>query len=1212
MNISKFAFALVAGLCLVTPQKSYATVYADALTAAGPCSPVVLLLCPSGVDNPQNAVDANPSNYALMTTAVGLGSSAYLEVSFPVAAPAGSVISFVIQPENNVLNLNLLQSYTVELFDSNGTLVGAYNNFNLANVDLLSGNGQRYLLNTYSTVGSYHIKRARLTTGGLLQLLNTTRVFSAFYNVSCPPIYANTLISQSTNLPLCLTGCVNDAANVTDSNYTTNYATFNTVISLSNMHITVGFPVAADSNDFIGFTLENAPTLLTLNLLSNLSADFMDNSNNVLFSISDFGLANVFLIDPGLQTYGLGMKVPSNVTTPITRARIQFSGVSVLYSIKIYNAFHYKLRPPLAVIAASSPVVCHNSAVTLTSAAPGSVAWQWQPGGGTTDHITVSQPGTYILTVTDIDGCRNSDTITLIQNSPLLNNTDSTGTPGCYGQNGGYASISTTGGTPNYQYSWSHNPGLNSTMATSLTAGNYSVIVTDADGCTDTTHIVISQPDSLVAVNIVSANPLCHGLATGSATVHTTGGTPGYTYSWDHTGALNDSVANLLSAGTYIVTVTDINGCSDTAIFTITHPDSLIAVSSLAQQPLCNGGSNGTAIVHTTGGTGSYQYSWSHNNLLNDSIAGSLATGSYTVIVTDINGCSDSAMFTISQPGLLEPNALTGNLLCNNDASGTLDIIPSGGMHWINCELNGNMVGIGIQPGDTLSFGNLPAGNYTVILSDSNGCQTTNNYILTEPAVLSASLSGYTDADCNVANGTATITTNGGTQNYTHHWSHDNGLSGNTATNIPTGATTVIIRDANNCTDTVSFAVGSINAPDATITATDAFCMNENSGSATISQITGNGGYTYVWYDNNQNPIGQTSSAAGNLAAGTYIVQITDQNGCIVYDTTTIGQPATSVEVMITSLITPACFGEDGLVTAAGGNGTGNISYTWMPGNVTGATLTAVAGTYTVTATDENGCSTSETVVITQPDAITIQGNTVPVSCYGGDNGAAAAMVSGGTGSYSYLWTGVSASGTSVSGLTSGTYDVQVTDSNGCTQSLSIIITEPEALNVALLDTVTPFCGTTDGIIDIEVSGGTGSYTYLWSTGAVTQNLTNVGEGVYQVIVMDENLCMDSLSVTLDCEVPFIVPGVITPNGNGQNDVWYISGLDKFPDAGVEIFNRWGNTVFSERPYQNNWGGMSNGIGTIGNGVLPSGTYFFVLDLGVNKQKITGYLELQQ
>lgn len=1212
MNISKFAFALMAGLCLVVSQYSYATVYADALTAAGPCSPVVLLFCPSGVDNPQNAVDANPSNYALMTTAVGLGSSAYLEVSFPVAAPAGSVISFVIQPENNVLNLNLLQTYTVELFDSNGTLVGSYNNFNLANVDLLSGNGQRYLLNTYTTVGSYHIKRARLTTGGLLQLLNTTRVFSAFYNVSCPPIYANSLISQSTNLPLCLTGCVNDAANVTDPDYTTNFATFNTVISLSNMYITVGFPVAADSNDFIGFTLENAPTLLTLNLLANLSADFMDNSNNILFSITDFSLANVFLIDPGLQTYGLGMKVPSNVTTPVTRARIQFSGVSVLYSIKIFNAFHYKLRPPMAVIAASSPVVCHNSPVTLTSAAPGSVAWQWQPGGSTADHITVSQPGTYVLTITDADGCRNSDTITLIQHTPLLNSTDSLDTPDCYGQNGGFAAISTSGGTPNYQYSWSHNPGLNSTIATSLTAGNYSVVVTDADGCTDTTHIVISQPDSLIAVNIASANPLCHGLATGSATVHTSGGTPGYIYSWNHTGALNDSVAPSLEAGTYIVTVTDINGCSDTAIFTITQPDSLVASQAMMVQPSCNGGSNGTAIVNTTGGTGPYQYNWSHNNLLNDSIAGSLSTGSYTVSVTDNNGCSDSAIFAIGQPGLLEPNAIPGNLLCNNDASGTLDIIPSGGMYWINCELNGNTVGMGIQPGDTLSFSNLPAGNYTVILSDSNGCQTTNIYSLTEPAVLTASLFGTTDADCNVANGTAAISTTGGTQNYTYTWSHDNGLTGNTASNIPTGSTVVIIRDANNCTDTVSFAVGSINAPDAIITATDASCMNENSGSATISQITGNGGYTYVWYDNNQNPIGQTSSTAGNLGAGTYVVQITDMNGCVVYDTTTIGQPSTSVEVLITSLIMPACFGEDGLVTATGSNGTGNISYTWMPGNHSGATLTAEAGTYTVTATDENGCSISETAEITQPDDIAISGNITPVSCHGGDNGAVAAVVTGGTGDYTYQWAGLGASGASVSGLTAGTYQVQVTDSNGCIQASGFIITEPEALAVTLLDTVTPYCGTTDGIIDIDVTGGTGSYTYLWSTGAVTQNLTNVGEGVYQVVVMDENLCMDSLSVTLDCEVPFIVPGVITPNGNGQNDVWYISGLDKFPNASVEIFNRWGNTVFSEKPYQNNWNGVSNGTGTIGNGVLPSGTYFFVLDLGISKQKITGYLELQQ
>jgi len=442
------------------------------------------------------------------------------------------------------------------------------------------------------------------------------------------------------------------------------------------------------------------------------------------------------------------------------------------------------------------------------------------------------------------------------------------------------------------------------------------------------------------------------------------------------------------------------------------------------------------------------------------------------------------------------------NVTCNGASTGAISLTITGGnTPYIYSWSNG---------GSASSATGLTAGAYTVTVTDAAGCGTLNySFTISEPTALVASIGSTINVVCNGGNtGSAIAAATGGTGAYTYAWS--NGASSASITGLIAGTYTVTVTDANGCTDTELTTISEPAALVASIaSSTNVLCNGGSNGAATATASGGTGAYTYAWSN------GASSATATGLLAGTYTVTVTDANGCTDTDAVIISEP-TALVANVASSNNASCNGSnDGSATASGAGGTAPYSFLWSNGAGTAGATGLLAGSYTVTVTDANGCTDTDVVTITEPAILvaSISGN-VNVSCNGGANGSLTASATGGTTAYTYLWSDGSTAATAA-GLSAGTYTVTITDANGCSDTESATVTEPTLL-VLSTSAVNVTCnGGLDGAIDLTVSGGTTSYTFSWSNGAVTEDINSISAGTYTVTVTDANGCSDNTSETL-------------------------------------------------------------------------------------------------
>jgi gliding motility-associated-like protein len=284
----------------------------------------------------------------------------------------------------------------------------------------------------------------------------------------------------------------------------------------------------------------------------------------------------------------------------------------------------------------------------------------------------------------------------------------------CNGESNGTATATATGGTAPYTYEWNTVPVQTDAQATGLAAGTYTVTVTDANGCIISGNVTIDEPAALTVAIISQTNVFCFGEATGSAVAEASGGTAPYSYSWNTTPAQTSETATGLVAGAYIVTVTDANGCTATESVTITQPPFGVEVIITSTDALCYGQANGEATAAASGGTAPYSYSWNTTPVQTGATATGLAAGTYTVTVTDADGCTTSGTVTIAEPEAIVLTVAVTDASCPNEANGTINLTISGGtapytVIWDD----------GTMDADRTS---LPDGTYTVIVTDANGC----------------------------------------------------------------------------------------------------------------------------------------------------------------------------------------------------------------------------------------------------------------------------------------------------------------------------------------------------------------------------------------------------------------------------------------------------------------------------------------------------------
>lgn len=498
------------------------------------------------------------------------------------------------------------------------------------------------------------------------------------------------------------------------------------------------------------------------------------------------------------------------------------------------------------------------------------------------------------------------------------------------------------------------------------------------------------------------------------------------------------------------------------------------------------GGYSGGGSGHN-GGAGDGQVGGGGGSFLTGSNQSNLGFNNGMGYVTILN--LYSATITLSQ-----------GILCNGDANGSLTAAPSGGTgpytySWAP-------VG-GTSPTAT----GLAAGSYTCTITDASLNVATATFLLTEPAPLVATTM-QNNVSCNGGtNGDAMVMVTGGTPSYTYSWS--SGGNASTESNLAAGTYTCTTTDANGCTTmntvTVTEPPAMVNNP----IQIDVTCNGLNDGSATVAPAGGTGSYTYNW-----SPSGGSAATESNLIAGVYTCTITDSNGCTSTEVFTITEPSA---LDVTSTITnPLCFGDsNGAATVSVSGGTPGYTYSWTSGG-TGATDSGlVAGSYTCTVTDANGCTTAHSVTVTEPAQLTSTSNDTNVTCFGGNDGAIMVTPAGGTAPYTYMWIPNVGSGPYVNNLTAGSYSYVVTDANGCTLPVAVTLTEPPAIAGTISATNATTCGGSDGALDLTASGGTGSFTYMWSDSSTTEDITGLTAGSYTVTVTDSIGCAMSFTGTV-------------------------------------------------------------------------------------------------
>lgn len=709
----------------------------------------------------------------------------------------------------------------------------------------------------------------------------------------------------------------------------------------------------------------------------------------------------------------------------------------------------------------------------------------------------------------------------------------------------GIVTITPTNGTPPYFHSGIGGPGGQfdpSITFTNLAPGVYTVYINDSDTCgMDFTFLIDS--DDPMSLSVIGTNVSCAGGTDGSASVSITGGVAPYTISWNN-GATTQDIFGL-SAGTYLVLVTDANNCVAEAAITLVDPSQMV-LGLVISDELCPNDGTGSIEVFVTGGSGAYTYSWS-NGTSNTPINNNLFAGTYCVTVTDSNGCVAEMCATVLSPPPFQVNIDIQQPTSSN-SDGTITLAVTGGTppylyQWSNGS-NGNQ--------NT----NLPAGTYSVTIIDANGCVVTENGIVLDNANLEVVV---TDVICGgESTGSIEINPLYGAPPYAYSWTSTGGFTSTDQNiyDIPAGIYTVEIIDVDNIILTQTILVSENPSLIVNLSFTG-FCSGDPiTGTATVT-----GGvppYTYDWGGLDPN----------NLPPGSLTVVVTDANGCQGFGTGIAVEPIPMT--VGTAVTNPTCGQPNGCIEAIVTGGTPPYTYIWSDGNTAQTICGLSEGDYLLTVTDANGCALALGVTLSGiggPE-ITIMGSQVVCN----DEGFINVQVTG-VSPFTYAWADdPAATGPNRTDLTSGTYEVTVTDDQACTVVGIFVISSSILLE---MESTEADCDSTGGTATAIVTGGATNPTYLWSTGGTAETITDLAPGGYSVTVTDPGPgCRrhENVIVELDTACYATISGTVyleevNTDCLPDNNAGTIPGILVQLDNGLSTFtDNQGNYTFQVEP----------------------------------------------
>ncbi len=773
------------------------------------------------------------------------------------------------------------------------------------------------------------------------------------------------------------------------------------------------------------------------------------------------------------------------------------------------------------------------------------------PQNNETGIFTGLSQGNHTVTVSDKDGCLSTDVtppLTINNPAPINISIDNTSHVVCYGDNSGSIGITPSGGTPGgggsgYTYAWTGPGGFTATSEdiSNLESGDYFVTVFDKNLCSaNAGPITIAQPGELTATLTGTTDVTCNGGNNGTGSMTPGGGTGGYSFSWD--GQLSGLISTLqnpvnLVADTYDFTLFDASGCSHTFTdFAIIDEPAPFAINVAGTDDVsCPGGTDGSAQIAPFGGTAPYTFLWSGTSSgysSTDQDPVNMPADAFDLTITDANGCFElfPALITISEPPPITVTVNgTGEVTCYAGADGSASITATGGTPGYSFIWLGDGTGHTSTSEDPLD---LVADTYDLSITDNNGCPQVYNNLLTiiQPADIAVTVDNVTPVDCNgISSGSIDITPSGGTPILSFDWTGPNGFTAGTEdiSNLEAGNYSLTITDARGCTkDFIDVATIITNtAITATFTLTHITCNGAANGIINSNISGGTPDYLYSW----TGPSGYTASTGNisGLTPGAYRLTVTDDLGCIqvMPDQVLTEPPPIAASASIVHI---DCFGAaDGSVNLTPSGGVSPYTFSWSgPGGFSASTedLSGLdPGAYSVAITDANSCMTSFPGIATVSESpqILVTSLKSDVSCAGLSDGSIQVTVTGGVLPYIFDWTGpggFTSSSEDINGLEAGTYDLRITDSNGCTVNFPGVETliEPLAITATYVSQVDVLCGgDATGSIEIDVAGGTAPLIFDWTDGSGTtistdEDPSGLPAGTYSLAVSDVNGCAAS------------------------------------------------------------------------------------------------------
>ena len=778
-----------------------------------------------------------------------------------------------------------------------------------------------------------------------------------------------------------------------------------------------------------------------------------------------------------------------------------------------------------ATSTATSCAGVSNGSITVTPT-NGSAPFTYTLNNGTpqvnSTFINLASNPSYSILVTDANGCTTTLTIAVAAGAGITATISSTAVS-CNGAANGTITVTNPSGTAPHTYAIDGGAYGTSNVFTGLTSGAHSVQVKDAVGCIGTFNVNINTSAGLSA----TATPIattCNGTATGQIIVTNPSGTAPHTYSLNGGAFGNSNIFTGLTALSYTVTVKDVNGCIGT--ISVLVPDGPAITATVTQTATsCTGVNNGVITVSNPSGVAPHQYALDAGAFGVNNIFMGVSPGLHVVKVQDANGCIGAINVTVAEGTGITATPTSTATTCNTVSNGTITITNATGVAPHTYALDGGAFA------SANVFTGVASGPHSVVVKDASGCTVTLNVTIAAGASITASSTTTATSCPTVNNGSITIINPTGTAPHTYALDGGAFASANVFTGVASGPHSVVVKDANGCTLTLTINITAGTPITASSTTTNASCPSVNNGSITLINPTGTAPHTYAL----DGGAFASANVFTGVASGPHSVIIKDANGCIA--TLNINVAANAIITATVTTIATSCSGvNNGQITITNPTGTAPYTYAINGGAFASANIFTglPSGPHNVVIKDANGCTAQYTPTIANGVGVVANVTFTPsTSCNNATNGLVTINTTTGTAPITYASNpgGTYQASNVFANLAAGTYQYIVKDANGCTTLVNATITPGPSLSASVVTNNLACNNTATGNIVVTNTSGTAPYTYSLNGGAsqMAAQYNNLAAGNYTIAITDASGCTGTVTTTITQPTPLTLTATTTP-----------------------------------------------------------------------------------